>query len=79
MARPKRRSTREYVQPAMLAPAAAAIGEMDQAIVFAQRALAEKDPIFVMLVRTWPTYAQLRKDTRFRNIVRQLNLPGWNP
>jgi hypothetical protein len=72
------RSEREYIQPSMLAPAAAAVGEMDRAIGFAQQALDEKDPLFVMLARTWPDYAGLRKDSRFSKIVSQLGLPGWN-
>jgi len=46
------RNAREYVQPSMLAPAAAAIGDMDRAIAMAQRALTDKDPLFVMLART---------------------------
>ena len=37
------RSAREYIQPSMLAPAAA-VGEMDRAIAFAQQALDDKDP-----------------------------------
>ena len=70
------RSAREFVQPSMLAPAAAAIGDMDQAIAFAQRALDEKDPLLVMLARTWPTYNQLRTEARFLQIVNRLGLPG---
>jgi hypothetical protein len=62
----------------MLAPAAAAVGEMDRAIAFAQQALDDKDPLFVMLARTWPDYERLRADSRFREIVSQLRLPGWN-
>ena len=73
------RSVKEYVQAGMLAPAAAAVGEMDQAIAFAQRAITEKDPIFVMLARTWPAYDPLRKDSRFIEIVRRLALPGCKP
>jgi non-specific serine/threonine protein kinase len=72
------RSAREYVQPAMLAPAAAAVGDMDRAIAFAQRALEDKDPLFVMLARTSPIYDQLRADSRFLEIGGQLGLPGWN-
>jgi TolB-like protein/cytochrome c-type biogenesis protein CcmH/NrfG len=73
------RSAREYVQPSMVAPAAAAIGDMDQAIAMAQRALTDKDPLFVMLARTWPAFGQLRSDPRFVEIVRQLGLPNWSP
>jgi serine/threonine-protein kinase len=72
------RSAREYVQPSMLAAAAAAVGDMDDAVTIAQRALDDKDPLFVMLARTWPGYGRLQRDPRFLEIVRQLNLPGWN-
>jgi adenylate cyclase len=69
------RSEREFIQPAMLSPAAAAIGDMDQAIAFAKRAVDEKDPLFVMLARTWPTYNQLRTDPRYLQIFNRLGLP----
>lgn len=72
------RSEREYVQPSMLAPAAAAVGKMDRAIIFAQQALDDKDPLFVMLARTWPDYERLRADCRFQKIVSHLRLPGWS-
>ena len=73
------RSEREYVQPAMHLLAAAAVGDMDQAIAIAQRAVQDKDPLFVMLARTWPGYDRLRKDSRFLEIVSQLGFPGWSP
>jgi len=72
------RSTCEYVQPAMLAAAAASIGEIDRALEFAQQALEIRDPMFLMLARSWPDFENLRKDSRFLEIVAQLNLPGWN-
>jgi DTW domain-containing protein YfiP len=52
---------------------------MDQAIAFAQQALVDKDPLFVMLARTWPDYAGLRRESRFLEIVSHLHLPGWSP
>jgi serine/threonine-protein kinase len=70
------RSAREYVQPCMLAMAAAAVGDIDLAISFAERALQEKDPLFVAAARTWPGYDPLRTDARFLEIVRRLELPG---
>jgi len=73
------RSAREYVQPSMLAPAAAAVGDMDGAIAIARRArraLDDKEPLFVMMARTWPVYDQLRTDSRFLEIVGRLNLPA---
>src|SRR6266436_806420 len=72
------RSAREYIQPSMLAPAAAALGDMDRAIAYAQQALDDKDPLFVMLARTWPDYERLRTDSRFLEIVSHLALPGWS-
>jgi tetratricopeptide (TPR) repeat protein len=71
------RSARDYIQPSMLAPAAAAVGEMDRAITFAQQAVDDKDPLFVTLARTWPGYGRLRTDSRFLEIVARLGLPGW--
>jgi tetratricopeptide (TPR) repeat protein len=59
--------------------AAAAVGDMDRAISIAQRAVEDKGPLFVMLARTWPGYDQLRADSRFLDIARQLALPDWNP
>lgn len=73
------RSAGDYIQPSMLAPAAAAVGKMDRAIAFAQRALDDKDPLFVMLARTWPGYGRLRTDSRFLEVVSHLDLPGWSP
>ena len=72
------RSTSEYIQPAMLTTTAAAAGEIDRAITFAQQALDDKDPLFVVLVRTWRDYDNIRTDSRFLEIVSQLGLPGWH-
>ena len=70
------RSTREYMQPSMLTYAAVSAGEVEKAIAYAERAEAERDPLFVILARLWPAYAILRKDPRFRAIVKRLQLPG---
>jgi len=70
------RSAGEYIQPAMLVSASAAVGEIDQAIAFAQQAVDHKDPLFVMLARTWSDYNRLRTDSRFREVVSKLGLPG---
>ena len=73
------RSARDYIQPAALAVAAAAVGDMDRAISFAQQALDDRDPLFVMMARSWPEYDRLRTDSRFLEIVSRLGLPGWHP
>jgi serine/threonine-protein kinase len=66
-----------YVQPSMLCSAASDAIGVNEGIAFARRALDDRDPLFVMLARTWPLYATLRADLRFRDVVRQLNLPNW--
>lgn len=71
------RSANEYIQPAMLAPAAAAVGDMEKALAYVQQALDLRDPMLVMLARTWPTYDRLREEPRFLRMVSKLKLPGW--
>ena len=71
------RSAREYIQPAMLAAAAASMGEIDRSIKFARQALDDRDPMFVLLARSWPDYNNVRSDSRFQEIVRQLKLPAF--
>ena len=72
------RRVREYIQPGMLSIAAAAAGEVDRAIEFAQEAVDERDPVFVLVARSWPEYDRLRTNPRFLQIVSQLELPGWS-
>jgi serine/threonine protein kinase/Flp pilus assembly protein TadD len=71
------RSAGDYIQPAALAVAAAAAGDIDRAISFAQQALDDRDPLFVMMARSWPEYDRLRTDSRFQEIVDRLALPGF--
>ena len=71
------RSAREHIQPSTLVIAAVAAEEIDLAIRFSQQAVEEKDPLFVMMARTWPDFERLRKDRRFREIVGELGFPGW--
>jgi hypothetical protein len=61
----------------MLAPAAAAVGDMEKALAYVQQALDNRDPMLVMLARSWPTYDRLRAEPRFLKMVSKLNLPGW--
>ncbi len=71
------RSAREYIQPSMLACAAAAVGEIDEAVALVLRALDEKDPLFVLIARSWPFLAPLRADARFLEALSRLHLPDW--
>lgn len=72
----ERRATREYMQPGMLAMAAAAAGELEKGIALADRAERERDPVFMLLARTWPNFEPLRTDRRFSQIVARLGLPN---
>ena len=72
------RSLGEYIQPGMMAIAADAAGNREQAIVFAQQAVDIRDPLFIMTARRWPQYRNLRTDIRFLDVVRQLGLPNWS-
>nr|ART36316.1 C595 [uncultured bacterium] len=74
----KERREREYIQPSMLLEAAAAVGKIDEAIAFAQQALDDNDPLFVLMARLWPSYDSLRNNSSFLKIVSQLGLPKWN-
>ena len=72
------RSVSEYIQPGMMAIAADAAGNREQAIVLAQQAVDIRDPLFIMTARYWPQYRNLRTDVRFLDVVRQLGLPNWS-
>ena len=62
----------------MLAISASAVGEMAQAVAYAKQALDEKDPLFIMVARSWAQYKKLRTDYRFLEIVSELGFPKWN-
>jgi len=62
------RSKREYVAPAVLAYAAYAAGEQDQAIRYGEEAHAIGDPSLIA-AKYWPDFADLRKDSRFEEIL----------
>jgi serine/threonine-protein kinase len=70
------RAMREYVQPAMLLQAAAAAGQTDAAMGYAATAVEERDPMFTMIARVWPLYNQLRRDSRFGQLIGRLNYPA---
>ena len=62
------RSKREYVQPTGLAWAACAAGEQDEAIRCIQEAHTIGDPS-LLAAKYWPDFAELRKDSRFAEIL----------
>jgi TolB-like protein len=62
------RSKREYVAPAVVAWAACAAGEQDEAIRYSNEAHAISDPSLAA-AKYWPDFADLRKDSRFAEIL----------
>jgi adenylate cyclase len=67
------RSKREYISPVVLAWAAAAAGDQDVAIRYAQEAHATRDPILIA-AKYWPDFERLREDPRFHEILASR---GW--
>ena len=59
----------------VLAWSSSAVGEMDQAMVFAQRAYDERDP-FLSFASHWPDFARLRADERFQELLRRMRFPS---
>jgi len=62
------RSKQEYVAPAILAWAACAAGDQDEAIRCGQEAHAIGDPSLTA-AKYWPDFAELRNDPRFGEIL----------
>jgi len=67
------RSKQEYVAPAVLAWAAYAAGERDEAIRHGKEAHAIANPS-LSAAKYWPDFADLRKDSRF---LEMLVSRGW--
>ena len=69
------RSARERFQPIMLASAAAAVGELDAAVTYAQMGLEQRDLLLVVMARTWPGLEPIREDPRMQAITQELRYP----
>jgi tetratricopeptide (TPR) repeat protein len=69
------RAQSTYVPATQLILTADAMGDRDEAIRHAERALADREPPLVMLARHFPDFADLRQDPRFLAILRRLDTP----
>ena len=67
------RSRHEFVSPFWRATAAAAAGFPEDAMLLAEQAVAEHDPL-VLWSRITPLWANIREHPRFQAVVR----PGWS-
>ncbi len=69
------RSTREYVSPLHFADVATALGNLDEAFVWFERAYRERAPLLA-IAATLPAYDSLRSDPRFGELLRKIGLPS---
>jgi hypothetical protein len=49
-----------------------AAGDRDEALAYARKALADREPPFILLSRHWPDFAGLRQDARFAALLTAL-------
>ena len=68
-------SAQSYVARATLSVSAAAIGELDLAMDLALEACDEREPVLIILARTFPSWNRLRQHPRFAEVRRRLALP----
>jgi eukaryotic-like serine/threonine-protein kinase len=69
------RASQRYVSPAHLALTADAAGDREEAMAFARRAWAEREPSFILWARQFPQYRALHSDPRFAAILREMDSP----
>jgi TolB-like protein/Tfp pilus assembly protein PilF len=69
------RAAKGYIPLTQLTITAFAAGDCELALAYAQQALEEREPPFLLMSRHWPDFADLRKDPRFAAIVRHLDEP----
>ncbi|MGB7068711.1 MAG: protein kinase [Pyrinomonadaceae bacterium] len=68
------RSSKQYIAPTVFAFIHIALGEKDEAFAMLDRAVAESDPL-LLLLNVEPFFDPLRSDPRFHDLVRRLGLP----
>jgi hypothetical protein len=69
----EQKSHEAYVPSAVLAFTAAALGHVNQAFKYFDRALADRDGI-LFLVSTERALEPIRKEARYRELLRRMNL-----
>jgi tetratricopeptide (TPR) repeat protein len=69
----------EYFCCTTRAIAAAAVGEQDLALELSQQACDEREPLLILMARTFPDSQCLRDDPRFAQVLRRLSLPELGP
>ena len=72
-------SANRYVQPSLLIATMVDVLGMDAGIAEMRRALDDRDPGLVTIVRNTPFVDALRGDARFREMVRELDYQDFDP
>ncbi|MDO8680294.1 MAG: hypothetical protein Q7R30_17385 [Acidobacteriota bacterium] len=67
------RAASVYVAPSLLAPAAAAAGEREHALMLVKRAWAEQDPYFLFAARFNPSYRWFHDQPEFAEMLREMD------
>ena len=70
------RSNEGYVQPFHFATIYTAVGRIEEALGWLERAIEERTALAFMF-RCWPFLDPLRHHERFRSFMRRLSFPGW--
>ena len=69
----KERSREHYVPPAMVATVFSGLGERDQAMIWLEKAIEERDPWLTGL-KVDPMFDPLRSDPRFVDLMHRVGL-----
>ena len=69
------KSSKEYIQPTVLAIAAAALGYDEEAMKFAHQACDEHDPFMVFACKCFPNSKALREMEGFDEILGRMKIP----
>jgi hypothetical protein len=67
------RSKATFVSPVALAVIPTALGEIDSAVAWLERAYEQRDPMLIAAT-TWPTLTTLQDDTRVRQLFAQMGI-----
>jgi hypothetical protein len=70
------RSKREYMTPTAFALLEAALGHKASALEYCRKAVAGRDPQFIIFSLGWPLTGALRSYPEHRAMLREIRLPG---
>jgi hypothetical protein len=69
------RASRGFISASHLALTAEAAGQREEAVAFARRAWADREPPFILWARHFPQYRTPHSDPRFAAILLEMDSP----